>query len=233
MDLRFAVDIPPENYYQESLSNGTTYSVRHVTWAFCAKVDELQAFVLNESTKFAASVYSSWATNPPRYGTVNQSSLRVYGTGGHDDYEIPADDDDSSIVVVENTTKCMLPTGEPGFAVVDFVVLNMTMTDGQYKYSSKMHMPIQVGFMPTCEGDTCLLGGRVCIGAPGRKNCAKCIKTPQEMKNHNLKVWASYYGTDRNNRRFMSGSSNPLNFQKFSSNSVFDKLTDEMDNIGV
>merc|ERR1719498_1677476 len=79
-------------------------------------------------------------------------------------------------------------------AVANFLVFNMTMTDGVFKYAGTATPAIQTGFMPTCDKtDTCVLGDvdSKCLGREsGRKNCASCVPFSSIMTSvHSLHVW--------------------------------------------
>ena len=243
MDLRFMLEIPYSRWYQKSLEpgvnvhypervniSGTTIDYP-VAWPyfFCPIVDELQAFTLYNASQLTSTGYynDTWTT-------LNSTRLSVYGMGNKGSPRVPEDYDDSSVMIYQNTSLCGNVNGSAFPAIVDFLVLNITMTTGEYLYKPSFEQAIQVGFEPTCDsGDICKLGSGVCIGdKPGRKNCAKCMYKPDDVKNAHLKVWTSYYGTDKNGRAFLSGSSNPLAFKQFSATPIFDAVAKDVTNIG-
>ena len=70
-----------------------------------------------------------------------------------------------------------------------------------------------------------------CIGEDATtQNCARCYKAA-DLFNRTVMVWVAYYGTDTNKRRLLSGSSNPLNFRKFSGGSIYQSLTNSVNKV--
>ena len=136
-------------------------------------------------------------------------------------------------MIVDNTTseKC----GEGELDVVTFLVLNITMEKGRFTYTQDMLQPTGVGFMPTCDSsDTCLLDTNMhCIGFEGRKNCAECMKDPNELANKGILIWTSFYGTDKSKRVFRSGTNNPLNFRAFSGSGIYSSISKSYDRVAM
>jgi hypothetical protein len=221
MDLRFRLQVTGENAYVE---RNTGKTISYITFGVCAKVDQLQAFELSN-----ASIWGAGRKNGPTGATyistmTNLTTIDVFGMGPLPYRDYPLASDDGGAIYYQNVSAC----GDNGFsgpAVVNFLVLNITMTNGAYSYSpSDSPLPVQSGFVPTCKDGTCLMDSdSVCVGE-GKQNCATCVNSDAALQNTKLHIWAAYYGTDKNGRRFTSGSNNPVNFQQFSSDPVFNKI---------
>ena len=219
MDLRFRLQVTGENANLPGIQTNN-----YITYGVCAKVDELQAFELTN-----ASIWGAGNQNGPSGGTFistmsNMTTIDVFGMGPLPYRDYPLASDDGGAIYYQNVSGC----GENGFsgpAVVNFLVLNITMTNGAYSYSpSESPLPVQSGFVPTCKDGTCLMDSNsVCVGE-GKQSCATCVNSNDALMNTKLHIWAAYYGTDKNGRRFTSGSNNPVNFQQFSSDPVFNKI---------
>jgi len=254
MDLRITLDRSKSRWSDENSGTGESVNAPGAPYFFCPVVDELQAFSLNHSAYEALTLKGTEGDSVPTWdlsaSTPEEKYLNVsiYGMG-YPDVEPHTEDDASALVVEKNSTLCppltvgynaSTPGSWPQYqsAMVQLLILNLTMTKGEYKYSSKLDQPIQSGFAPTCdETDNCkLFNDGVCIGLKkGKKNCAKCISSPSQVSDHSnnidLKIWASYYGTDKTGRKMMSGSENPLAFTQFSAEPVFEKVGGELGNI--
>ena len=229
MNMRFSVDLAPENQYVRYGQNNTA-----AAYASCPVVDELQAINLTNSGRYIATIVGNTSdVNATIVFSSNQSEswIKVYGFGGNDDIGEPnITTSDGAAMVYQNETR-NLCTGETR-PFADFLVLTVTMSKGKFVYSSSHNQPYGVGFSPTCDsGDTCLLDNtQVCIGKTGSKNCAKCL-TAAEIATTNVLVWVSYEGTDRDSRPLQSGGSNPLNFRKYAGTSVFDSVSKGVQNV--
>eukprot|EP00388_Colpodella_angusta_P000420 GDKJ01001507.1.p1 GENE.GDKJ01001507.1~~GDKJ01001507.1.p1 ORF type:complete len:223 (-),score=10.41 GDKJ01001507.1:48-671(-) len=200
----------------------TTNDHRVQSFPFCPNADELQAFSLN-STAFWGGLASA----------PNNASLGVYGMGGLPAEQMPTPDMDSSVLALTRHPSCSNGNGTDLFAVATFLVLNITMTKGSYYYTpAESVQPIQSGFVPTCSGGVCQFDAdAMCIGVGGMQNCAKCVKTDSDMAQWKLNIWTSYYGTDVNGKRFLSGSSNPLNFRQYATDALWGDLRNDISNL--
>ena len=223
MDLRFRLQVTGENRYVDSVTLNTN---NYVTFGVCAKVDELQAFELEKATSWGVGQGYASTGNVTSINSAlsNFTTLDVFGMGPLPYRDYPLAGDDAAAIFYENVTGCG-SNGFPGPAVVNFLVLNITMTKGAYSYTpADSPLPIQNGFVPTCKDGTCLIdGGTVCVGK-GKQNCATCVNSVNGLLNTKVHIWAAYYGTDNNGRRFTSGSNNPIDFQQFSTDSVLNTI---------
>lgn len=226
MDIRFVVDIADANDFVLP-QNHTHLNFNHITYAFCPVVDQLQAFTLEDSAVWAAGRRRDDGTAWNFTYGPNRTWLRVFGMGEIPDVGIPFDQDDSSVYLYQQVPEEVCKSTH---AVVSFLVLNITMTNGFYRHTSDFHQAIQVGFSPTCNGNTCMFGNdQVCIGkSPGSLNCAKCAVSSEKLVSMDPHIFTSYYGTDKNGRRFMSGTDNPLNFEALSASNTFSKVQDSV-----
>ena len=223
MDLRFFINIPSDSNYTDG--SGVTQS--QVTYAFCPKVDELQAFQLQKGAVYGAARYSYNGTdiNPQGFTqTSPNTTIQVFGMGSPPFVQIPSLNDWSTAIFYQNTSAC---GGGP--AIVNFLVLNITMKNGNYANNNFA----QIGFIPTCDWDNkCLVGSSsLCIGTDKKMNCAQCATTVSDLWTLKTSVWSSYYGTDKNGKTFKSGSNNPLNFRQFSSGSAFDEVSKDVSSL--
>jgi len=154
--------------------------------------------------------------------------VAVRGTGPSVDQDAPTlDSTTAAPVIIWDATSLGCPKTAPT-AVARFLILNVTMTNGLYKLGGSDGIPIQTGFDPTCDGDSCLLGNAdLCIGTAGRKNCAKCYDQATALSMHlNTTIFTAYYGTDNSGRSFKSGTLNPLNFEEFAWEPVYKSVSD-------
>jgi hypothetical protein len=221
------------NIAPEVLSNGSrALGLNTIKFAYRPVVDQLQAFTLQDAPVNASSYMGTIASNTTTlpfvpYTTTPDSINRTYvyfqGAGEVTDPNLfPLIDGDSSALFMELGGDGRTCPGNQ-IAIADFLVFNVTMTDGIFKWGSAGEPPIQVGFDPTCDGDSCLLdANKKCMGLrAGRKNCARCINYDQLVGETKINVFLSYYGTDSSGRAFVSGAENPLKFEQFSFNPVF------------
>ncbi|CAM40441.1 conserved hypothetical protein [Leishmania braziliensis MHOM/BR/75/M2904] len=89
-----------------------------------------------------------------------------------------------------------------------------------------MRLPAKVGFVPTCNAqDVCVMGDPsvyTCIGnVLGKKNCGVYKSNPTEIRDVQMTVLVSYYGTDSRRNVLTSGGQNPLNFATFVRENAF------------
>jgi len=204
-----------------------------VTYGFKPTIDELQAFRLENFLINVSSMIGQVTNNGHNRSFTRATdstkptevALSLDNAGNVSLPSYPLVDHDTTVTVAEISDVC----GEDHVAMAHFLVANVTMTDGVYKWAGASIPPIQVGFDPTCDGNSCLLGKGVCIGRPGRKNCAKCVPFNEVMRSENkVNVWMAYYGSDSNGRSFRSGSENPLNFEQFAFDPVYNSVIDSI-----
>jgi hypothetical protein len=239
MNLRFMLSVAPENY---RIVNNETIS--SVTYAFCPIVDELQAFNLSSAIRNAAT-YAGVAVDPDtgfnvparvKSQKLEVAHLSIFGLGDVDETDparffFPnATTSYGSVGIVFNTTDC---NNEGELGMVSFLVLNITLANGLYKYYEDFRMPTGAGFSPTCDGyGVCLLDPSMkCFGEPGKQNCGECTNVDSKLATAPLQIWTSYYGTDAFGRQMRSGSSNPLNFRAFSGGGVYASMRRSYNNI--
>lgn len=225
MNLQFYLDLAPENYVNNF---SPYYNLSEVTYAFCPRVDEIQAFNLSNAFKLAGLFYNDTVkvNNTTIQGqnlilseNLEVGYLSIYGMGDVSDVYFPSPNTSyGSTGVIFNTTDC----NDGEFGIVNFLVVNITMKNGRYIYGSN-NMSIKTGFSPTCNGhDMCTIDPAMkCFGESGKKNCGTCVGDTVEISNTTLQVWVSYYGTDSSGRKFMSGASNPLNYRAFSGGGMY------------
>ncbi|CAD2218142.1 hypothetical protein, conserved [Angomonas deanei] len=126
MDLRFMLDVSPENNYKYG---DATYT--YATYGFCPNVDELQAFSLN-----GAGLLAAGRTVSGKYylgDNVSRRFLRVYGFGNLDSPLFPSDTNSSAavLVAVNGSTLC----GDlQSVAVVDTLILEVGLYRGHFNY---------------------------------------------------------------------------------------------------
>ncbi|KAH9579992.1 hypothetical protein LSM04_005750 [Trypanosoma melophagium] len=171
-----------------------------LAFGFCPVVDELQAFNLSGVGSLLSSIQGS-----------ENASLMVYGQGTMTE---STTNFSNAILYAEVSDKCK----SDELAVVSFLLLHLSMTQGHYTYASNTSFPESAGFEPTCvKHDQCLYpgGGGVCIGSTNNRNCARCY-TRSALATAQTTIWASYYGTDSAGKVFRSGETNPAQFRKLS-----------------
>ncbi len=235
INLQFMMNLAPENYV---IDYSYEYNLSQVTYAFCPRVDEIQAFNLSGAFKLGATYYSTIAPDGSSTGSEAQANnseprylrlsdqleigyLSIYGMGDTSNILFPASNTSyGSVGVIFNTTSCNY--GE--FGIVSFLIVNITMKNGKYLYSNDV--PIKTGFSPSCVNNVCLFDPSMkCFGEPDKANCGTCISDPEIIANTTLQVWVSYYGTDSLGVKLLSGASNPLNFRAFSGGGVYNAYT--------
>ena len=229
--MRFEVTLTTEN---TPPGNNTAFAIINqsvsVAYGFCPVVDQLQVLNLSDSATYSAGnrPFRTLST------LTNKSYVSVYGMGPRSNFLYPSNESDSMAVIMDRHPDC--PQTQP-LAIVRFLVLNVTVTNGRYNYGANGDQGVQIGFNPTCTVyDACLLSSGVCVGdRPGRRNCAQCVGNYTDLETSGLRIWTSYYGTDANGRPMMSGSSNPLAFQEYTVtpiyNTVANDVTSRVDNI--
>jgi hypothetical protein len=126
--------------------------------------------------------------------------------------------------------------GTDPVAYVNFLILNISLSNGVFRYLSGHADPPGNGFVPTCDADDiCTVDADMrCVGdIPGKKNCAKCYarNRADAVAAESMQVWVSYYGTDGGGKRLRSGASNPLNFRKYSMGGVYNDLVNSVQNM--
>jgi hypothetical protein len=240
ISLRFTTDIAPENHYE--LYNTTPPTIMTtVSYGFCPIVDELQAFNLSAApllgalhvTNFNASNISTVLY--PDENALNFSArvadgyLYAYGFGTTDSVRQPNSSTSTGAVKIISNDTLLCPGG---LLVSSFLVLAITLDKGRFKYVSDRANPVGSQFLSTCAGGFCSMdSSQKCIGTELVSNCARCYTNPSKLANATVQIWVSYYGTDVNGRTLLSGSNNPLNFQKFSSTGVWNNLQTSFDNL--
>jgi hypothetical protein len=225
MNLQFFLDLAPENHVVDF---SPVYNLSEVTYAFCPRVDEIQAFNLTNAFKLAGTFYNDsvkidnktiQGKNLMLSEQLEVGYLSVYGMGDVSDIYFPNPNTSyGSVGVIFNTTDC----NDGEFGIVNFLVVNITMKNGKYIYGYD-NMTIKTGFSPTCNAQNmCTVDPSMkCLGEPGKANCGMCVSDPEIIANTILQVWVSYYGTDSSGRKFMSGASNPLNYRAFSGGGMY------------
>lgn len=240
INLRFTMDLAPENHYP--LYNTTPATIMQTAaYAFCPVVDELQAFNLSAGPMLGVlnvvglNVSNITTVNSPDPSQLNFSTqftegyLSVYGFGSVDNVIEPNVSTSTGAVKIFSNDSVLCPGG---ILVSHFLVLAISLDKGRFKYRSDKANPVGSQFQSTCVGGGCTLDSKQkCHGTPLVSNCAKCYTNPAQLINATVQIWVSYYGTDVNGRTLLSGSNNPLNFQKFSSSGVWNNLQASIDNL--
>ena len=164
---------------------------------------------------------------PVGFDTENVTiRLSAIGLGGVDERLEPTGDSEGRVVIAQTQhPECLrryngVLTLTAHTAVVETLVLNISLLNGLFRYQDGYPQPAGVGFSPTCDDlNRCMLDTtQVCIGdVDGRMNCARCLYdldlyNATEMVNQRLQVWLAYYGTDARGRQLRSGASSPMNF---------------------
>ncbi|KAG5498795.1 hypothetical protein JKF63_03084 [Porcisia hertigi] len=96
--------------------------------------------------------------------------------------------------------------------------------------------PAKVGFVPTCDAqDRCVAGDSKvfhCIGdVPGKKNCGVYLSNPREIRDLQLTVLVSYYGTDARKHVLISGGKNPLSYITFTGSNALRYIGDKISSL--
>eukprot|EP01059_Diplonema_ambulator_P030491 TRINITY_DN5233_c0_g5_i2.p1 TRINITY_DN5233_c0_g5~~TRINITY_DN5233_c0_g5_i2.p1 ORF type:complete len:283 (+),score=80.09 TRINITY_DN5233_c0_g5_i2:63-911(+) len=237
IDLRFAVGAVKTCTTQTASDCGTNNAagewgctstaendgcVGYKSHFFCGKVDEFTSVELKDSATYMHDAV-------PESGNSNYTGyldLAVFGTGKLTDKDLPEQGMSSRIPVFQAMhDKCNGP------ALANFLVYNVTFTDGAYKY--KNDDPTGNGFMNTCDGDRCEFdSSSVCITDKTKKynNCAQCLNKTGDAAN-DIRILITYYGTDSSGDVLLSGSSNPLNFRQFALDNVANSISKDINNI--
>jgi hypothetical protein len=212
-------------------TEGWMLSSDAATYGFKPSIDQLQAFRLegfvhNVSGWLGTTSFSgNFTPTVPTPTRPVEVAITLDNAGNVSMPSYPLIDHDTTVTAAEVSDVC----GPGHVALASFLVVNITMTDGVYKWAGSNIPPIQVGFDPTCKEGSCVLGSGHCIGRPGRQNCAKCIPAVDVLNRaHKIDVWMAYYGSDSNGRSFRSGSENPLNFEEFAFDPVFNSVVDSI-----
>lgn len=238
LNLRFFMEANIDYAGASATTVDFNHTDRTVTWAFCPRVDELQAFNLTAAPSYAAI---KPLQNDTFVGYMNNTYVSVYGFGESNDREVPSNVSASTVMVARNGSDLCLNMANP-VLLVDFLVFQIALTDGAMTYPGSVApwngtdgvsvQPQGVGFQPTCTGGVCTLdSSRKCIGDEGKQNCALCYDDPAILGNKTIQIWVSYYGTDNSGRRLLSGGSNPLNFRKYAGASVYSTLSTSLNQV--
>lgn len=236
INIRFFMEAA-KVYTGVSAASTNFMSNRTLTWAFCPRVDELQAFNLSKAPVYAAI---SPVNNATFVTDMSDKYVSVYGFGDSNSRLVPRDN--KSAVMIARNGSDVCTAGGDSVLLVEFLVMQVSMTNGAFAYpdavaaygnsSGVSVQPTGTGFQPTCTAGVCQLdSSKPCIGPAGYQNCATCYYDPLIMSNKTVQVWFSYYGTDNNGRRMLSGSSNPLNFRQYSGGSVYSTLSNSLDKV--
>jgi hypothetical protein len=223
MRLPLVVDASDENV-ADMLGNGTQ---DQVVYGFCPQVDQLQAFLMPNSSVWAAGAFRTQSLTAGNTSTY----VRIFGAVGADDPDfVPSSKYDASALLFDPNQPCRAANGRRGFLLANFLVINFTLTNGLYRLLPSFSQAVQVGFQPTCSGGVCNIDTKMqCMGGPsGVQNCAVCVTSFDDLVANPVQIFASYYGTDSNGRRFASGASNPLNFVALSSQGVFNSVRNDV-----
>ena len=232
MNLRFSLEITRENVFVEYQQN-----VSEIAFAFCPVVDELQAFNLSSSGRYQvvdtlvnvseSTPSPNSSSSPKRYKLSpnhTEAWLYAYGFGGNDNILYPNKSTSEGAVLILDNISTVCPMGEIAYA--NFLVLSATTQLGRFVYRQERNQPLGVGFVPTCDSDNLCLFDRFmkCIGPVGRRNCATCYSSADDIAVKNIQIWMSFEGTDRFGRQMRSSSSNPLKFRAFSGIGAYTKV---------
>jgi hypothetical protein len=253
MPLRFQLDVAQEDnmvqWDRQVCGINTGPGTRHyVSYAFCPGIDTLQAFNLTSAGLIAGTTTNS--ADGKLTLTAGDAWLRVYGLGTSNFVTVPQKNESEGAVQIVGTCKARSlsfvrnnvnaddSAASDLVAIVPFLILNITMQNGRFRYYTDYPQPSGVGFVPSCETtqgiDVCVLDpGMSCLGPPGRSNCAICYAESDvnSMANTNIQVWTSYYGTDRIGRQLRSGTNNPLNFRAFGGGTLYSSFTASLDKV--
>lgn len=226
MDSKFLVDHWPSNYVEV---------VQQAVYSFCPVIDQAQAFYLVNSSDHAMNAFNDTYSLNTTYITAN-------GFSAYPNVTTPTSDNSRVVFAhyVQDPKTDSIVTGcaEGQVAVATFLMLNYTMSNGDFQYDLGVNMtsaaPINSGFMPTCDAqNVCLFQnqnfGSACLGEGSAKNCARCLDSNTTVKLTTV-VWGAYYGTDEGGRALTSGQSNPLNFKQFSATSTYENFANSVQN---
>ena len=231
INLRFTVDLAPENYYKAYNTTPPTVMTT-ASYGFCPVVDELQAFNLSAAPILAGmqldNTTSHTNVTSSRFSlNMTEAYVYAYGFGGIDSVLFPNSSTSTGAVqIAANLSSCN------GILLTTFLVLAVTLDKGKFKYTSDQLNPLGSQFQSTCTGGVCSMDSKQkCIGNGLTSNCAKCFTNPADLANATVQIWVSYYGTDTTGRTLLSGSNNPLNFQQFSQSGVWNNLQTSFGNL--
>ena len=132
MGLKFFLDVAVEDkklhWSQQVCGVNTGPNTSHyVTYAFCPQVDELQAFNLTNSGKWAATHFND--TLGRQNSATDGGWLRVFGLGTASDREFPQRQESPGAVMV--TGGC--PSDNKLTAITPFLILNITTENGLFR----------------------------------------------------------------------------------------------------
>lgn len=248
MNLRFGIDIAPENsYYKYAQDNS------EATYAACVTVDQISAVTLIDAARYVGVVVGNGtqangtetstttttttgptATTPSGSGYRftrhrGQAWLSAYGFGGNDNIAFPTKNMSSGTVMIFSNDTSICSSGKLPF--VKFLILKVSMTNGRFAYTTERNQPTGVGFDPTCASGICQLDSDLkCIGMGDNQNCATCL-SPDEMLNTSTQVWMSYGGTDTAGKTLLSYTNNPLNYRKYAGSSAYSQLSSTVSDV--
>ena len=230
MNLRFWSSAAPENAQNVS---GIATAVSDIVYAFCPIVDELQAFNLTGFVQKAAVLTNNGGLTW-EFASTSKTYMSAIGFGNQTMRTLPPDGSDGKALVIHNTSEATsrCPLGQVG--IVSFLVLNVSMSNGNFVYVAESAQPPGTGFVATCDSnDICLSdASQKCFGdTPGRRMCGQCYSDPNVVAGLTMQVWVSYYGTDKTGRKLRSGASNPMNFLKYSLTGVVSQVQDALKNL--
>eukprot|EP00331_Platyophrya_macrostoma_P011539 CAMPEP_0176425096 /NCGR_PEP_ID=MMETSP0127-20121128/11207_1 /TAXON_ID=938130 /ORGANISM="Platyophrya macrostoma, Strain WH" /LENGTH=279 /DNA_ID=CAMNT_0017806235 /DNA_START=37 /DNA_END=876 /DNA_ORIENTATION=- len=230
MTLQIIVDIWPDSTDTNSSSSLTDAS--QVVYPFCPVVDQFQGFRLEGAGQYSLNAL---VTNPLSTLTTTNISVKGLATA-EENFEFPASQGAGQTtftylfnVLSDSSSEFGSGCTSGQVGVVSVLMLNFTMTNGVYTYGtvngSTSGSPVNNGFVPTCQSGQCLFGDSACVGPPGAQNCARCFSATDNIAALDLKIWASYYGSDSNGRTFTSNQDNPLNYLQYATQSAYSTLT--------
>ena len=235
INLRFQLQLTKPNYIADA-ERAEPYS--NVTYAFCPRVDELQAFNITRVGELALTFYNA-STGFHEWMVEDQQYVSIIGMGDTRDVSFPQSGSAGRAMIADyhsragsdarGESQCAVGTE---IGVVPFLVFNMSMDGGRFKYYDGHPQPAGVGFVPSCdEFDVCVFDSNMrCVGEPGNRNCAECL-TIEQARDVSVQIWVSYYGTDASGRQLRSGANNPLNFQAYSGSGVSSSMRRSFNNL--
>jgi hypothetical protein len=232
INLRFQLQLTEPNYIADA-DRAEPYS--NVTYAFCPRVDELQAFNITRAGELAFT-FTNQTTGETQWMVENERYLSIIGMGDTRDVSYPQEGSAGRAMIADyfaragdTSSQCARNTE---IAAVPFLIFNVSMDEGRFRYYEGHPQPAGVGFVPSCdEFNVCLFDSALkCIGDEGNRNCAECIDI-ETAKSYSTQVWVSYYGTDASGRQLRSGANNPLNFQAYSGSGVSSSMRRSFNNL--
>ena len=215
INVKVMADVNPAAVDQYPYNN-----ISYVTYGFCPVVDDLEALHVK------GFVNDTMLNDTGIFGSNTTVYLRMYGLGSSSSVQLPVDTDAASAVLAQAGI-----CGDGEIAIVNFLVLNITMKDGLIHYRDNL-TPLFTGFQSTCQGGVCLFGPagsqHPCIGNGQSSNCAQCYANTTNLQNFTVSIWTSFYGTDKDGTPFTSGEDNPLNFRQFALDSAYDSIANDV-----